>query len=98
MLTPDLGAAAMTAALDKPALVLGGPCRPCGSSPPVEQEIGKVPGSELRALAGVEDLGRAEMRQRFLDGFDAEAALERAPQPPRQDQLNDALAVPSRLR
>jgi len=37
---------------------------------------------ELTALVGIEDVGLAEARQRFLQGFDAKVRLHRDRQPP----------------
>ena len=39
---------------------------------------------ELTALVGIEDVGLAEARQRFLQGFDAKVRLQRDRQPPAQ--------------
>src|SRR5216683_2302217 len=50
----------------------------------VLQRAGEVVSGELAALVGIEDLGLAVPRQRFLEGLDTELRAERVRQPPRQ--------------
>ena len=49
------------------------------------QHLDEVSRGELAALIGIEDLGRAVLRQRLFDSFDAEVGFQRDRYPPCED-------------